>query len=280
MRCRLTVTGPRAFAAVLLLACSARAAIPDPSPAAADVRRSLTLLNVVGEEYREGVVDGQVVLPVEYEEARAFLEEAKGRLAGADPAVAAALTDRFTAILTAIEAKAPVDGVRAQLDALRGEVSSRTGVSEPVFPEQPPSAARGRALYADHCAACHGVGGDGRGAVAAALHPPPANFADATFMRTETPFDFLHVITLGRANAQMPAWGDALSLQDRWDLVSFLWTIASSPGHAAEGQGVYLSACAGCHGAVGDGRGEYAAALAAPPAALNVPETLARRSDA
>lgn len=281
MRCRPSDFGPRALcAAALLLACSARAAVPDAAPATADVRRTLTLLNVVGEEYREGVVDGRVVLPIEYEEARAFLEEARGRLAGASPAAAAATADAFARARAAIEAKVPADQLRGQLEALRGEVSSRTGVSEPVFPERAPSAARGHALFEDHCAPCHGAGANGQGAAAARLDPRPANFADAAFMRGETPFDFFYVITLGRAAAAMPPWGDVLSLQDRWDLVSFLWTVAGSPRRAVEGQGVYLSACAGCHGATGDGRGEYAAALGAPLAPLDQPATLARISDA
>src|SRR5512139_697351 len=113
MRCRPFAFGPRALcAAALLLACSARAAVPTAAPANADVRRSLTLLNVVGEEYREGVVDGQVVLPIEYQEARAFLEEARGRLTGAAPAVAAALADGFAQVHAALEAKAPADQVR------------------------------------------------------------------------------------------------------------------------------------------------------------------------
>lgn len=281
MRCRPPVLVPRVLCAVgLFLACAARAAVPTGAPGAADVRRSLTLLNVVGEEYREGVVDGQVVLPIEYQEALAFLEEAQGRLQGAAPDVAAATAATFAQAHAAIEAKGPADQLRAQLDALRAEISTRTGVSEPVFPDQPPSAARGQALFADHCASCHGAAADGRGPAAASLNPPPASFRDAAFMRAETPFDFFHVVTLGRGNAAMPAWGDVLSLQDRWDLVSFLWTVPGSPAHDAEGQGVYLSACASCHGAAGDGAGEYAASLSAPLAPLDDPATLARVSDA
>jgi cytochrome c553 len=42
-----------------------------------------------------------------------------------------------------------------------------------------------------------------------------------------------------------------LSLQERWDLVSFLWTVQPGRSGLAEGQGVYLSACAGCHGDTG-----------------------------
>ncbi|MFN8640278.1 MAG: FTR1 family protein [Candidatus Binatia bacterium] len=134
-------------------------------------------------------------------------------------------------------------------------------------------------LFADH-GARHGTAADGHGPAAPSLRPPPASFADAAFMRGETPFDFFHVVTLGRGNAAMPAWGDVLSLQDRWDLVSFLWTVSAEPAREAEGQGVYLSACASCHGATGDGAGEYAAALRAPLAPLDRPATLARVSDA
>ena len=44
-------------------------------------------------------------------------------------------------------------------------------------------------------------------------------------MRAETPFDFFHIISVGKPSSAMPAWGDVLSLQERWDLVSFLWTV-------------------------------------------------------
>jgi hypothetical protein len=87
---------------------------------AADVRRSLTLLNVVGEEYREGVVDGQVVLPIEYEEARNFLERgartvgargARGRQRRRPP--------QFAQVRAAMDAKVPTDQVRASSNAAR-----------------------------------------------------------------------------------------------------------------------------------------------------------------
>jgi mono/diheme cytochrome c family protein len=35
--------------------------------------------------------------------------------------------------------------------------------------------ARGRALYRDHCAVCHGRNGDGKGPMARAMTTPPAN---------------------------------------------------------------------------------------------------------
>jgi high-affinity iron transporter len=152
-------------------------------------------------------------------------------------------------------------------------------VVEEVFPPRPPSAARGRALFAENCVSCHGENADGRGANAADLKPPPADFSSAEFMRAETPFDFYHIISVGKPTSAMPAWGQVLSLQDRWDLVSFLWTVEPGSRRLAEGQGVFLAECAGCHGATGDGKGALSEHLLTPAPALNTAEALARRSD-
>ncbi|MEO8605019.1 MAG: FTR1 family protein [bacterium] len=260
---------------------SARAAtVADGSQAGADIRRALTLLNVAGEEYREGVANGQVVIPEEYAQAQAMLGEAESRLRGASPDAAAASTQSFAQVRAALAAKVPPQQVRDLLDALRAAITSSTGISEPVFPPAAPSASRGRALYSQLCVGCHGETANGAGPNAVRLQPPPANFTDARFMRTETPLDFFHVISIGKGTSAMPAWEDVLSLQDRWDLVSYLWSAHGSAATFAEGQGVYLSACAGCHGASGDAEGEYSAALRTPAPPLGDPATLARRSDA
>jgi high-affinity iron transporter len=243
------------------------------------VRRVLTLLNVVGEEYREGVVDGRVVLPVEYQEAGVFLAEAEQRLSTVADFDAARFAAPFAALRTALDQKVPLDAFRSRLDELRSAVSDATGVADEVFPPSPPSASRGRQLFAENCAPCHGETADGRGKNAAQLTPPPANFSDPAFMRAETPFDFFHVISVGKGTSAMPAWGDVFSLQERWDLIGYLWTVRHGKAGLAEGQGVFLAHCAGCHGAAGDGRGPYSAGLITPAPKLDSAEALARKSD-
>lgn len=254
-------------------------ATPDDPHATADIRRTLTLLNVVGEEYREGVVDGRVVLPIEYEEARTFLAEAQSRLRGAAPAAATATAADFTSVAAALERKAPLDQIRADLDRIRAAIVQSTGVVEEIYPPAAPSASRGRALFADNCAPCHGELANGRGPNAQRFDPPPANFTDAEFMLRETPFSFFNIISAGKGSSAMPAWADVFSLQDRWDLVSYLYTV--EPGHArlAEGQGVYVANCAGCHGSLGDGRGQQSGTLLKPAPPLNAPAALAQKTD-
>lgn len=247
---------------------------------AREVRRVLTLLGAAGEEYREGVVDGEIVAPVEYEEARLFLDEAEGRLRDVLPAGAADLGGSFTAVRKAIARRAPLDEVGGGIERITAAVSAATGVRDEIFPAEPPSAARGRALFAENCVSCHGERADGRGPDAAGLARPPANFTDPAFMRGETPYDFFHVITVGRRKSSMPAWGDVFSVQERWDLVSYLWSIAPGEGRIAEGQGIYLTSCAGCHGATGNAAGPDSAILLKPAARFDDTVRLARKTDA
>ena len=82
------------------------------------------------------------------------------------------------------------------------------------------SVASGAALFATHCAQCHGDGGLGDGPLAPTLPAPPANF------RVHVPFHpdgvLFTWISDGIRGTGMPAWSGELSEQERWDLVNFL----------------------------------------------------------
>lgn len=272
---------PRARAALLLAALLSLAPGPASgegldSRAAADLRRVLTLLNVTAEEYREGVVDGKVVLPVEYGEAEAFLAEAEARLRSASPAAAAAGATAFAAAAAGIRNKAPLAQIRADLGAVRTAITEATGVVEEVYPSTPPAAERGQALFDQNCAACHGAKGDGAGPNAAALPRPPADLTAPGFMRRETPFSLFNVIGAGMQATGMPAWAEVLSLQERWDVVSYLYALETTPARLDDGRRLYLSECAGCHGATGVAGGT----ARNPPPPLDDLAALARRTDA
>src|SRR5262249_11544660 len=126
---------------------------------------------------------------------------------------------------------------------------------------------------------CHGETGDGGGAEARRLGLTPADFSNPTFMRGETPRDHFNVVSLGRRRAGMPEWANALSVQQRWDAVSYLWTLAHPQPALAEGQGLCLVHCAGCHGVDGAGHGPQAAALLGRIPDLRQPGSLIDRTD-
>ena len=99
-------------------------------------------------------------------------------------------------------------------------------------------------------------------------------------MRAETPFDFFHVISVGKGTSAMPAWGDVLLAAGALGPGQLSVDRRPGTGKLAEGQGVYLSPCAGCHGRRGDGQGAYSAGLLQPVPPLDEPQPLARKSDA
>src|SRR4030095_5805906 len=233
----LLVTG--VLLAAILRASTVGAALPPDDATAASIKRVLTLLNVTSGEYREGVVAGEIVLQTEYDEARAFSVEAEQRLQHVLASDAQSFAPAFAALHAAIDGKAESSEVRRQTDALRAAITKQTQVSEDLYPAMPPSASRGRGLFANNCVPCHGIKADGQGESAAGLHPPPAHFTDHEFMRGVAPFDVFNIIAVGGLGSAMPSWDDVLSIQDRWDIVSYLWTVPPGPGSLAEGQGIF-----------------------------------------
>lgn len=270
-----------ALAAALVLAAGAPVRAALPAPQRAEVARVLALVRAAGEEYREALdASGRVVRPIELEEARLFLAEAGDharRLGGAAPADLGA---GLGALARALESRLPLVEVEARVEALCTSLSAATGVAEELLPPAPPSAARGRAVFEAHCISCHGAEGRGDGPEARRVEVKPADFTDPSFMRGETPADFFHVISVGRRRAAMPAWDAVLTVQERWDAVAYVWSFGTTPAHLAEGQGLFVAHCAGCHGAGADGRGPYASALAGAVPDLAQAGALARRTDA
>jgi mono/diheme cytochrome c family protein len=97
-------------------------------------------------------------------------------------------------------------------DAERG----RQGAGDPA------SIARGRALYAKHCAICHGERGDGRGPRRRSLSRPPADFRSPLF--EPDPARIRRSIRDGIAGSDMPGWHqlDEQAIDDLVHYVIFL----------------------------------------------------------
>lgn len=145
----------------------------------------------------------------------------------------------------------------------------------------PGAAERGRALYAQHCAVCHGPEGQGRarGNATSLNNPDFLALASDAFLQT--------TIARGRRDTAMRGWaheaGGPLSREEIQDLVLFLrrWPQEVSPppllpgGRAdpVRGRQLYEAACANCHG--WEGRGN----LGMGPAVTN-PDLLATADDA
>lgn len=86
----------------------------------------------------------------------------------------------------------------------------------------PESIARGRLLFGIYCTPCHGPEGAGDG-------PVGPKFIPATDLRqpaTQQKSDGYMAHYIGYGGAIMPAYGEAMSVQERWDIVNYVRTLA------------------------------------------------------
>jgi mono/diheme cytochrome c family protein len=80
--------------------------------------------------------------------------------------------------------------------------------------------------YIKYCAPCHGVSGKGDGPANASLNPNPANHT-SILMLQETDGALWYKITTGRN--PMPENKSILTENERWELVTYIRTLAKSP---------------------------------------------------
>ncbi|HEY3107440.1 MAG TPA: CopD family protein, partial [Chloroflexota bacterium] len=128
------------------------------------------------------------------------------------------------------------DDARAPLSLAAAPPASPSGaasITNPV-PSDPASLARGRAIYLQNCAACHGLSGRGDGPAGRALQPRPADFR-VHMAAGHTDAELFGWVSGGVAGTAMPAFGERLSAAERWDVVNFIRTFApgASPAPAA-----------------------------------------------
>lgn len=83
----------------------------------------------------------------------------------------------------------------------------------------------GRATYQKNCAICHGPRALGDGPAAFTLNPRPFNLQ--LHVPLHAPGEAYYWISDGVAGTAMPAWKDTLSDTERWQLVRFLYALAS-----------------------------------------------------
>ena len=84
------------------------------------------------------------------------------------------------------------------------------------------AAARGKAVFEQHCQMCHGA--QGRGDGYPFLKPPPADLS-AAVTRSKTDADLLITIRHGHPDTAMGAWRVVLSEKESRDVLSYVRTL-------------------------------------------------------
>jgi mono/diheme cytochrome c family protein len=91
-------------------------------------------------------------------------------------------------------------------------------IPNPV-PASAESIERGAAFYATHCLVCHGASGVGDGPVGEKFATTPADLND-DYTQGQTDGQLFFTLTRGRD--AMPFYRDALSQNERWDVINYL----------------------------------------------------------
>lgn len=155
---------------------------------------------------------------------------------------------------------------------------------------QPPSPSahdRGKALYEQRCAVCHGADGRADTPVGRLLTPRPRNFADAIEMARLTVDRIYRAVKEGRSGTAMAAWGQVLTEIEIADVIDYIHSLTpprplslSAEQLSLEvGRRIYARECASCHGADGRGDTEVARVLHPPPRKFADPIEMARLDD-
>src|SRR5262252_207162 len=107
---------------------------------------------------------------------------------------------------------------------VRGEVSRASEIAVLLTKSEQ----AGKVVYYQHCAACHGVSGQGNGPAAVWLYPRPRNFTSGLFKIKSTPSgtlptdeDLLRTVTRGMPGSSMPSF-TYLTEQQRRDAVQYV----------------------------------------------------------
>src|SRR3989338_1095235 len=91
--------------------------------------------------------------------------------------------------------------------------------------------AQGKKLYEIHCAACHGISGNGEGPLSPNLFPKPRDLTTGIlkYRTTRGPvpsdLDILQTMKVGIPGTSMPGW-DLLSLQDWESVLAYVKTFS------------------------------------------------------
>lgn len=204
---------------------------------AGDVQTIWRLLDYIAVDYPGAVEDGKVISEAEYTEMIEFSESAAKRIAELPVASdRAALIAKAIDLKIAIADRAPANKVAQEARLLASSLLRDYPV--PLAPRNASDLQNGARLYAQNCASCHGLSGNGQGPDARGLDPPPIDFTDAERARQRSLFGLYQVIGQGLDGTAMQSFSD-LPAQDRWDLATYTGSFAF--GDIARGEKLWES---------------------------------------
>jgi high-affinity iron transporter len=186
-------------------------------------KRLASIVGVAVEEYAKAVDEhGKLISKDEFDETYGFLTDAKlvaARLSGYDAPATRAILDSLT---LAVSERKPPATVK-QFYRLFAASLGTAGAMD--LPKGPLDTAQGHPLYLRNCASCHGSRGAGDGPAARTLSTPPPAISLKNLTPELTPGLAYNVISVGVRGTAMPAFAPALTPQQRWNIINYIYAL-------------------------------------------------------
>jgi cytochrome c oxidase cbb3-type subunit 2 len=139
---------------------------------------------------------------------------------------------------------AVIEYIKTLSDEWESEYSYEAAIAIPGAPDyigDEDSIVLGRGVYElMQCAQCHGEGGKGDGPAAEGLTDDwgepilPFDFTGGALKGGSSPGDVFRTFSTGLNGTPMPSYGDILSNEDRWNLVSYILSLRSENSGATD----------------------------------------------
>jgi mono/diheme cytochrome c family protein len=91
----------------------------------------------------------------------------------------------------------------------------------------PESLARAQKWWTIDCAMCHGKEGNGKGETGQAMKLTIADFTDPATLKDRTDGELFYIIKNGQQD--MPPEGQRVKVEENWDLVNYVRSLAKKP---------------------------------------------------
>ena len=100
-------------------------------------------------------------------------------------------------------------------------VSAGPDLKSPIDMARPTVINRGKAVYQNYCAQCHGHNHDGKGTVGQSFQPLPTDLRSPE-VQTKSEGELFKTVSYGEPGKRQPALQTTVTINDRWHVIAFV----------------------------------------------------------